>query len=64
MERDIMGRPIQEQGRELDWDSVIEKDSAEFTLLPREYPFEVVGFERGRYSPGPGAKLPPAVWQC
>lgn len=60
MERDIMGRPIQEQGRELDWDSVIEKDSTEFTLLPAgEYPFEVVGFERGRYSPGPGAKLPP-----
>lgn len=40
------------------WDDEI---SAEFewTPLPEgEYDFEVVGFERGRYEPKPGAKLP------
>jgi hypothetical protein len=47
-------------GRELSWDDVIENDSAGggFTLLPAgEYPFRVIGFERGRFSGS--EKLPP-----
>lgn len=46
------------QGYELDWTSSIENDST-FTLLPNgDYDFEVVSFERGRYTPGPNGKLP------
>ncbi|MEI6726328.1 MAG: DUF669 domain-containing protein [Actinomycetes bacterium] len=47
--------------RVLDWDDEIENDGAggDFITLPAgEYPFEVVGFERERYTPGPNAKLP------
>ena len=45
--------------RELEWDDTIEKDSA-FVLLPEgDYDFTVKSFERGRYEPGPNAKLPP-----
>lgn len=48
-----------ENERELEWDDVIEKESS-FTLLPEgEYDFTVKSFERGRYEPGPTAKLPP-----
>ena len=48
------------QGRELGWDDEIENDSPEFITLPEgEYPFRVVGFERGRYQPTPNSKLPP-----
>lgn len=46
--------------RELGWDDEIENDSAggDFITLPAgEYPFEVVGFTRERYTPGPDAKL-------
>ena len=46
--------------RELEWDDTIEKDSA-FVLLPEgDYDFTVKSFERGRYEPGPNAKLPPS----
>lgn len=49
--------PMQE--RELGWDDTIEHDS-EFVLLPAgEYDFTVKSVERGRYTPGPNAKLPP-----
>lgn len=48
-----------ENERELAWDDTIEKESS-FTLLPAgEYDFTVKSFERGRYEPGPNAKLPP-----
>jgi hypothetical protein len=46
-------------GRELSWDDEIENDNAGggFNLLPPgEYPFKVIGFERGRYAGGD--KLP------
>ena len=50
---------VNENERELGWDDVIEKES-NFTLLPAgEYDFTVKSFERGRYEPGPNAKLPP-----
>lgn len=45
-------------GRELGWDATIERDQAEFILLPEgDYPFTVTGFERGRHGGSP--KLPP-----
>lgn len=44
--------------RELGWDDEIEKDGAEFELLPEgDYSFEVVNFERGRHNGS--EKLPP-----
>lgn len=44
-------------GMELDWDAEIEKESPEYvTLSEGEYEFEVVSFERARYSGGD--KLP------
>jgi len=44
--------------RELGWDDEISKEST-FTLLPAgEYDFTVKSLERGRYEPGPNAKLP------
>lgn len=44
--------------REIGWDDQIEHDGADFTLLPEgDYPFKVVGFERGRH--GGSEKLPP-----
>lgn len=48
-----------ELGREIGWDETIENDGPEFVLLPAgDYDFEVVGFERGRYTPGPNSKIP------
>lgn len=48
------------QGYELNWDSSIENDSPDFITLPEgEYEFEVIEFERARYSPKADAKLPP-----
>lgn len=48
------------QGYALDWDDEISNDSPEYITLPEgEYAFTVTGFERGRYQPGPNAKLPP-----
>lgn len=47
-------------GFEFDWDSPIEHDGEEIVVLPEgEYDFEVVGFERQRYSPSAGSKVPP-----
>jgi hypothetical protein len=47
---------INNMGRELGWDDVIENDST-FTLLPEgDYPFEVTGMERARHNGS--AKLP------
>ena len=44
--------------RELQWDDTIEKDSAEFVLLPEgDYNFTVESFERGRHNGS--EKLPP-----
>ena len=50
----------QEQNRELGWDDTIENDyESSFVLLPEgDYDFEVTAFERGRYEPRPGAKIP------
>lgn len=49
---------MSETERGFDWDDVIEKDGAEFVLLPEgDYTFTVESFERGRH-PG-SAKLPP-----
>lgn len=47
-------------GFEFDWDTPIEHDGEEIVVLPEgEYDFEVVGFERQRYSPSAGSKVPP-----
>lgn len=47
-------------GYELDWDSEIEKDGVDFITLPAgEYNFVALTYERGRYTPKEGAKLPP-----
>lgn len=38
------------QGYAYDWDSTIEKDAEQYTLLaPGNYPFEVMSLERGRH---------------
>lgn len=43
---------------ELDWDSTLENDGQEFSLLPEgNYDFQVLSMERQRYNGGP--KLPP-----
>lgn len=48
---------MSEVGRELDWDDQIEKDSADFVLLPEgDYEFKVTGFDRARHNGS--AKLP------
>jgi len=47
-------------GKELGWDDEIEKESPDFVTVPEgDYDFRIIGFERSRYTPGPGAKLPP-----
>lgn len=47
-----------EKGFELGWDDSIEKDGAEFVLLPAgDYDFEITQFERGRHAGSD--KLPP-----
>lgn len=47
-------------GKELGWDDEIEKESPDFVTVPEgDYDFKIIGFERSRYAPGPGAKLPP-----
>lgn len=47
-------------GRELGWDDEIEKEAPEYVTLPEgDYDFKIIGFERQRYTPNPGAKLPP-----
>lgn len=46
--------------RELQWDDTIEKEGGDFLTLPEgDYSFIVESFERGRYTPREGAKLPP-----
>ncbi len=46
------------QSHELAWDATIENDGNAFQVLPDgEYPFRVVGMERGRFEGS--AKLPP-----
>ena len=51
---------INQNGFEFDWDSAIEHDGQEFVVLPEgEYEFEVVGFERQRYTPAGNSKVPP-----
>jgi len=48
-----------EIGYEFGWDDTIEKDGLEFVTLPEgDYDFEVIEFERERYTPGPESKLP------
>ena len=48
----------QVQGRELNWEDIIENDGPEFVILPEgDYDFEVVNFERGRHNGS--EKLPP-----
>lgn len=52
----MMNANTNNNGRELSWDSLIEKES-EFTLLNEgDYPFRVESFTRGRH--GGSAKLP------
>jgi hypothetical protein len=47
------------EDRELNWDDAIEKDGQEFRILtPGEYAFRVVKFERSRYTPKEGSKIP------
>lgn len=46
-------------GFEFDWDSEIEHDAEENVLLPEgEYDFEVLGYDRQRYSPSANSKVP------
>ena len=49
-----------QQERELGWDDTITADGGEggIVLTPGDYVFEVVKFERARYTPSPTAKLP------
>lgn len=50
---------VTDTGRELGWNDEIENDGSDFVLLPAgEYPFRVTGFERARFAPKPGAKIP------
>lgn len=50
----------QNQGYELAWDGVIEKDAPDFILLrDGDYDFEITNFERQRHSGSNGGKLPP-----
>ena len=45
--------------RELQWDDVIEKEGGEFATIPEgDYTFMVESFERGRFTPKEGNKLP------
>ncbi|MBP1044872.1 hypothetical protein I6N96_01170 [Enterococcus sp. BWM-S5] len=45
---------------ELGWEDSIQQDAPDYVLLtPGDYIFEVTKFERGRYTPGPNAKMPP-----
>lgn len=45
--------------RELGWEDEISNDGPDFTVLPAgDYPFTVVNFERERYTPKAGSKLP------
>jgi hypothetical protein len=48
-----------QQDRELGWDDTIVQDSeGGIVLAPGDYIFEVVKFERARFTPGPTSKLP------
>lgn len=48
-----------EQGYELDWDGVIEKDGLEFVTLPAgTYQFVVNSYSRAHHTPKPTGKLP------
>ena len=48
------------QPRELDWDSEIVQEEMELPHLPDgDYPFQIVSLEKRRYEPKEGAKLPP-----
>lgn len=48
-----------QQERELGWDDTITQDSeGGIVLTPGDYVFEVVKFERARYTPSPTSKLP------
>ncbi len=50
----------QNQGYELAWDGVIEKDAPDFILLrDGDYDFEITNFERQRHPGSNGGKLPP-----
>ena len=58
----------QNQGYELAWDGVIEKDAPDFILLKEgDYDFEITNFERQRHPGSQNGKLPPcpkAVIPC
>lgn len=50
----------QNQGYELAWDGVIEKDAPDFILLKEgDYDFEITNFERQRHNGSQNGKLPP-----
>ena len=50
----------QNQGYELAWDGVIEKDAPDFILLREgDYDFEITSFERQRHPGSQSGKLPP-----
>lgn len=50
----------QNQGYELAWDGVIEKDAPDFILLrDGDYDFEITNFERQRHNGSQNGKLPP-----
>lgn len=50
---------MNENGRELNWNDVIEKDSTYTLLEEGDYDFVVKSFERGRHTPSVNGKLPP-----
>lgn len=48
------------QPRELDWDSEIFQEEMELPHLPDgDYPFQIVSLEKARHQPRDGGKLPP-----
>ena len=56
----------QNQEHELDWDSTItaEGGSKPYVILPEgDYRFLIAGFEKKRYNPKPGSKIP-ACWNA
>ena len=56
----------QNQEHELDWDSTItaEGGSKPYIILPEgDYRFLIAGFEKKRYNPKPGSKIP-ACWNA
>ena len=55
-----MDNYMNNQPRELDWDSEIVQEEMELPSLPDgDYPFQIVNMEKARHQPKEGGKIPP-----